>query len=84
VSLVHLLRYLSGRGLSVSEYMGEGGDDVDGEADEEGTDGGVDGAEEREDDGQEPYRNHHRKTCQCPQAYALRVVHPNHLLPHEV
>lgn len=64
--------------------MGKGRDDVDGETDEKGPDRGVDGTEKREDYGQEPYRDHHRKPSKRPQAYALGVVHSDHLLPHEV
>lgn len=64
--------------------MCKGRDDVDSEANKEGPDSGVDRAKEREDDGQEPYWDHHRQPCHCPQAYALCVMHSYHLLPHEV
>nr|DAD28454.1 TPA_asm: hypothetical protein HUJ06_029922 [Nelumbo nucifera] len=64
--------------------MSHGRDDVDGEADQESTDGGVDGTEEGEDDGQEPDGDDHRQPGQSPQAYTLGVVHPYHLLPHEI
>lgn len=75
---------LSGGGLAVGEYVGGGGDDVDGEADKKCADGRVDGPEEGEDDGQEPYWYHHRQPRQCSEADALRVVHADHLLPHEI
>lgn len=64
--------------------MGEGGDDVDGEADEERSDGGVDGTEEWEDDGQEPDGDDHRQSRRRTLAQALALVHPNRLLPHKV
>lgn len=76
--------YLSCGGFPISEHMGERWDDVDGEADEEGADGGVDGAKEGEDYGQEPYGNDDRQASKRPQANASGVVHPYHLLPHEV
>nr|GLL26928.1 hypothetical protein B296_00022521 [Ipomoea trifida] len=63
--------------------MSERRDDVDGEANKEGTNGRVDWAEEGEDDGQEPYRYDHGQPSQGPHANASRVVHPYHLLPHE-
>lgn len=44
--------------------MGEGGDDVNGEADKERANGGVDGTKEGEDDGQKPYRDHHWQSHQ--------------------
>ena len=40
--------------------MSEGGDDIDGEANEKRTDRGVDGTEERKDDGQKPNGYNHR------------------------
>jgi hypothetical protein len=58
--------------------------DVDGEADEESADGGVDGPEEREDDGEEPDGHHDGEPRQRALEDALGVVHPDHLLPHEV
>ena len=64
--------------------MSNGRDDVDGEAHEKGSHGRIDRTEEREDDGQEPYWDHDRQPSKCPKAYALSVVHPDHLLPHEV
>jgi len=39
--------------------VSESRDDVNGEADKERSNGGVDGTKEREYDGQEPYRYHH-------------------------
>ena len=45
--------------------MGEGGDNVNGEADKERANGGVDGTKEGEYDGQEPYRDHHGQSHQC-------------------
>nr|GMC95374.1 hypothetical protein BHM03_00036115 [Ipomoea batatas] len=63
--------------------MSERWDDVDGEANKEGTNGRVDGAKEGEDDGQEPYGYDHGQPSQGPHANASRVVHPYHLLPHE-
>ena len=59
-------------------------DDVDGEADEQRADGGVDGPEEGEDDGQEPDGHHDGQPRQRALEDALGVVHPDHLLPHEV
>ena len=64
--------------------MGESRDDVDGEADQKRSDGGVDRAEEGEDYGQKPDWYHNGKPCQCPQAYAPCVMHPYHLLPHKI
>nr|GMD01492.1 hypothetical protein GW17_00033112 [Ipomoea batatas] len=71
-------------GFPVSEHMSERRDDVDGEANKEGTNSRVDWAKEGEDDGQEPYRYDHGQPSQGPHANASRVVHPYHLLPHEV
>lgn len=79
-----LHRVLSGRGRPEGEHVGQGGDDVDGEGDEEGADGGVDGAEEGENDGQKPNGDDHRQSRHRPFADALRLVHPDQLLPHEV
>lgn len=76
--------YPTSGGLPIGEHMREGRDDVDGEADKKGPDGGIDRAEEREDDGQEPNRDHDREPSECPKANALCVVHPYYLLPHEV
>ena len=45
--------------------MGEGGDNVNGEADKERANGGVDGTKEGEYDGQEPYGDHHGQSHQC-------------------
>ena len=59
-------------------------DDVDGEADEQRADGGVDGPEEGKDDGQEPDGHHDGQPSQRALEDALGVVHPDHLLPHEV
>ncbi|URD82061.1 C-terminal domain phosphatase-like [Musa troglodytarum] len=64
--------------------MRQSGNDVDGEADEESAHGGVDGAEEGEDDGQEPDGDDHGKPGEGAQADALGVVHSDRLLPHEV
>lgn len=44
------------------KHVGEGGDDVDGEANEERSDCGIDGTKERKDDGQKPYGNDHRQS----------------------
>lgn len=64
--------------------MGYSWDDIHGEANQKSADRRVDRAEEWEDDGQEPYRNHHWKPCQCPQKNAFSVMHPYYFLPHEV
>lgn len=58
--------YLAGRGLPVREHMRQRWDDVDSEADQECPHSRVDGSEEREDNGKEPYRYHHRQTGYCP------------------
>lgn len=59
-------KYLTSGGLAIGEHVSDGRDDVNGEADEEGANGGVDGAEEGEDYGQEPYWDHHRQPRQRP------------------
>lgn len=84
IKVIVVFMYPTGSGLSVGEHMSEGGDDVDGEANKKRSNGGVDWTKEWEDDGQEPYRDHHGQPSKRPQAYAFRVVHPDHLLPHEV
>lgn len=76
--------YLSGSSALVGQHVRRGGNDVDGEADQKCTDGGVDGTEEGEDDGQEPDGYDHRQPRYSSQAYALGAVHPDHLLPNEV
>ena len=76
--------YLSCRLRPVGEHVCHGGDDVDGEADEERPYGGVDGPEEGEDDGQEPDGDDDGEAGQGAEEDALGVVHPDHLLPHEV
>ena len=53
--------YLSSGRLSVCEHMSKGRDNVDSEADEEGSNGRVNGAEKGEDNGQKPYGNHNGK-----------------------
>jgi len=63
--------------------VGEGGDDVDGEADEERADGGVDGPEEGEDDGEEPDGDDDGEADQRAEEDARRLVHAHRLLPHE-
>lgn len=60
------------------------GDDVHGERDQQRSDGGVDRSEEREGDGEEPDGEHHWDSTQGAQEQALRVVHADELLPHEV
>ena len=64
--------------------MGEGGDDVDGEADEERADGGVDGPEEGEDDGEEPDGHDDGEPGGGALAEAAAVVEADELLPDEV
>ena len=60
-------------------------DDVDGEGDEESSDGGVYRAEERECDGQEPDGQHYREADERPHEDVARGrVEPCYLLPHEV
>jgi hypothetical protein len=59
-------------------------DDVDGEADQQRAHGGVDGAEKREDDGQEPDGRHDGQPRGGAQGHAPRLVHADQLLPHEV
>lgn len=76
--------YLAGGRRSEGENVSEGRNDIDGEAYEERSDGGVDGAEEGEDDGQEPYRHHHGQAGRRPLAHAPALVHADGLLPHEV
>lgn len=44
-----MLLYLTSGGRSVSEHVSEGGDDINGEANEKRTDGGIDGTEKGED-----------------------------------
>lgn len=76
--------YLSGGGRSEGENVGDGRDDIDGEANEQRSDGGVDGAEEGEDDGEEPDWHHHGEACRRSLAHAPALVHADRLLPHEV
>ena len=64
--------------------MRESRDDVDGEGDEQGADGGVDGAEEWEDNGEEPDGHHHGESDERPEEDAAGVVHADGLLPDEV
>ena len=78
------MEYLSGRGWFEGEDVSEGGDDVNGEADKERANGGVDGAKEWEYDGQEPYGDHHWQPHQCTLAQALALMHPYCFLPHKV
>ena len=60
-------------------------DDVDGEGDEESSDGGVYRAEERECDGQEPDGQHYREADErAHEDVARGRVEPCYLLPHEV
>ncbi|BAS94293.1 Os05g0447250, partial [Oryza sativa Japonica Group] len=79
-----LRRIQSGGGGAVREDVGEGGDDVDGEADEERADGGVDGAEEGEDDGEEPDGHDDGEAGERAGEDAAGAVHADRLLPHEV
>ena len=76
--------YLSGGGRFEGEDVSEGGDNVDGEANEKRPDGGVDGAEEGENDGKEPNRDDHGQSCRRALAQALALVHPDQFLPHEI
>jgi hypothetical protein len=76
--------YQSGGRGAVREHVGEGRDDVDGEADEERADGGVDGPEEGEDDGEEPDGDDDGEADQRAEEDAPGDVHPHRLLPHEV
>lgn len=46
--------------------MSEGRDDVDSKTNEERTDSRVDGAKEREDNGQKPNGNDHRQSSRRP------------------
>ncbi|KAG6403629.1 hypothetical protein SASPL_135857 [Salvia splendens] len=55
-----------------------------GEANKKRSDGGVDGAEEGEDDGQEPDGDDHREARGRPLAQASTLMHPDGLLPHKV
>lgn len=71
-------------GRTEGEHVGQRRDDVDSEADEERSNGRVDGPKEREDDGQEPDGHHHRQPSQRPLADAPALMHPYGLLPHEV
>ena len=64
--------------------MSQRWDDVDSEANQKGPDGRVNRAKEGEDYGQEPYRDNNWESGQCPQTDAPCVMHPYHLLPHEV
>jgi len=57
---------------------------VFGERDQERADSGVDGAVEGEDDGEELDGEHHQNSAQRLEQQALRVVHADQLLPHEV
>lgn len=77
-------RYLAGGGSAVGDHVGEAGDDVDGEADEESANGGVDGAEEREDDGEEPDGDDDGEAGEGAKGDAFGVVNADHLLPDEV
>lgn len=45
------VEYLSGRGVFISEHMGKSWDDIDSEANQEGTHSGIDGPKEGEYDG---------------------------------
>ncbi|BAS83226.1 Os03g0244650, partial [Oryza sativa Japonica Group] len=66
------------------DHVREGGDDVDGEADEEGADGGVDGPEEGEDDGEEPDGHDDGEPRGGALEEAAAVVESDELLPDEV
>ena len=79
-----LRTYLTGGCGSEGDHVRQRRDDVDGEADEQRADGGVDGPEEGEDDGQEPDGHHDGETRGGAQRHAPRLVHADQLLPHEV
>lgn len=53
-----ILINLSSWSRSESDHVRHGGNYVDSEADEKRSNRGVDGAEERENDREEPYRDH--------------------------
>jgi len=64
--------------------VGEGGDDVNGEADKKRSNGGVDGTKEGENYGQKPYWDHHWQSRQCTLAQAPTLVYPYCFLPHQI
>lgn len=76
--------YLSGSSWFEGENVGQSRDDIDSEADEKWSNGGVDGSEKWEDDGQEPDRNDHRQSRRRTLAQALALVHTNGFLPNKV
>lgn len=76
--------YLSGSRWFEGEDVGQSGDDVDGEANEKWSNGGVDGTKEWEDDGEEPYGDDHRQSCCRTLAEALALMHPYGFFPHKV
>ena len=78
------MTHLSSSGGAEVGHVCRAGDDVDGECDEQGADGGIDGAEEGEGDGEEPDGEHHRDAAEGSEEQALGVVHADELLPHEV
>lgn len=78
------MAYLTGSRRSEGEHVSKSRDDVNGEANEERSNGGVDRAKEREDYSQKPDGNNHRQSCSCPFAQALTFMHSNGFLPHKV
>lgn len=76
--------YLAGRSLPVCEHMCQRWDDVDSEADQQRPHSRVDGPEEGEDNGKEPYRYDYGQPGNCPQTNAFCIVHPYNLLPDEI
>lgn len=75
---------LTSGGRAESEHVCQRRDDVDGEADKESTDGGVDWTEERKDNGEEPNGHYHRKPCCGSFTHAVAVMHADCFLPDEV
>jgi len=78
------LNYLAGCRSSVDHHVSDTRDDVHSERDQEGANGRIDGPKERKRYGEEPHRQDHWHSRNCPQHKALCVVDPNQLLPHEV
>lgn len=68
---------------AVHHHVSRTWDDVDCECDEQRPHCGVDGPEEREDDGKEPHRQHDRYSCQCLEQQASGCVYTEDLLPDE-
>lgn len=76
--------YLSCRGRAEGEHVSQGRDDVHSEANEEGTNSGVDRSEEGEDDGKEPDGYDNRQPCKSTLTHAFAFMDPYRLLPHKI